>query len=187
MTGLMTNRTNDRLTSMEDTYRKINHGHRRWDSFTKGHHKTTSTIGHRREITTETWTDGMDNTKTLFTSSSGTSNGRSRTKTKRILWSAEVTGIGTSPKRKVDPSRRSSRYSAVLQVTRTRPLLRNCKASIFCASRALSNCGATSDIPRFFWISDGKCSTTLLPKAISAKLKVKQLKTFHTTCLKSVR
>ena len=94
-----------------------------------------------------------------FTSSSGTSNGRSRTKTKRILWSAAVTGIGTSPKRKVDPSRRLSRYSAVLQVTRTQPLLRNCTASIFSASRALSNCGATSDIPRFFWISNGKCNT----------------------------
>ena len=50
------------------------------------------------------------------------------------------------------------------------------KASIFCASRALSNCGATSDIPRFFWISNGKCSATLLPKAISAKLKVKRFK-----------
>ena len=65
MTGLMANRTNDRLTSMEHTYRKINHGHRRWDSFTKGHHKTTSTIGHIQKITKETWTDGMDNTKTL--------------------------------------------------------------------------------------------------------------------------
>ena len=140
----------------------------------------------RREITKETWTDGMDNAKTLKDGLHivvGDFEWKSRTKTKRILWSAAVTGIGTSPKRKVDPSRRSSRYSLVLQVTRTRPLLRNCTASIFCASRALSNCGATSDIPRFFWISDGKCST----KAISAKLKVKRFKTFHTTCLKSVR
>ena len=125
--------------------------------------------------------------KTDFTSSSGTLNGRSRTETKWILWSAVVTRIGTSPKRKVDPSRRSSRYSAVLQVTQTRPLFRNCTASIFSASRALSNCGATSDIPRFFWISNGKCSTTLLPKAISAKLIVKRIKTFHTTFQKSVR
>ena len=65
MTGLMANRTDNRLTGMEDTYGKISHGHRQWNSFTKGHHETTSTIGHRREIAKETWTDGMDNTKTL--------------------------------------------------------------------------------------------------------------------------
>ena len=65
MTGLMTNRTDDRLASMEDTNRKISHGHRRWNSFTEGHHKTTSTIGHRREITKETRTHGVNNTKTL--------------------------------------------------------------------------------------------------------------------------
>ena len=65
MTRLMTNRTDDRLASMEDTNRKISHGHRRWNSITEGHHKTTSTIGHRREITKETWTHGVNNTKTL--------------------------------------------------------------------------------------------------------------------------
>ena len=65
MTGLMTNRTDDRLATMEDTNRKISHGHRRWNSFTEGHHKTTSTIGHRREITKETRTHVVNNTKTL--------------------------------------------------------------------------------------------------------------------------
>ena len=65
MTRLMTKRTDDGLASMENTNRKISHGRRQWNCFTKGHHKTTSTIGHRREITKETWTNGMDNTKTL--------------------------------------------------------------------------------------------------------------------------
>ena len=39
----------------------------------------------------------------FFISQSGTSKGRSRTNTERIGWSAAVTGIRTSPKRKVDP------------------------------------------------------------------------------------
>ena len=64
MTRLKTNRRDDGLASVENTNRKISHRHRRWSCFTKGHHKT-STIGHRREITKETWTNGMDNTKTL--------------------------------------------------------------------------------------------------------------------------
>ena len=35
VTGLMTNRTDYRLASMEDTNRKISHGHRRWNSITE--------------------------------------------------------------------------------------------------------------------------------------------------------
>ena len=65
MTELMTERTDDGLASVENTNWKISHGHRRWNCFTKGHHKMTSTTGHRREITKETWTNGMGKTKTV--------------------------------------------------------------------------------------------------------------------------
>ena len=36
-----------------------------YNRITEGHHETTTTIGHGREITEETWTDGVDNTKML--------------------------------------------------------------------------------------------------------------------------
>ena len=52
------------------------------------------------------WTPKDSNTD--LTSRSGTSTGRSRTNTERSGWSAAVTGIGTSPKRNIDPSRSSS-------------------------------------------------------------------------------
>ena len=50
---------------MKDTYRKISYRHRRWDRITKGHHESTSAIGHGRELTEKTWTDGVDYTKTF--------------------------------------------------------------------------------------------------------------------------
>ena len=65
VTGFLTNRTDDGMTSMKDTYREISHRHRRWDRTSKGHLKTTSTISHGREFTEETWTNRVDNTKTF--------------------------------------------------------------------------------------------------------------------------
>ena len=186
MTGLMTNRTDDRLASMEDTNRKISHGHGRRNSFTEGHHKTTSTIGHRREITKETRTHGVNNTKTLEHGLHIVV-GDFEWKIANEDETDILVSSGNRNRDVPEEESRSSRYSAVLKVTRTRPLLRNCTASIISASRALSNCGATAEIPRFLWISCGKCNTTLLPKAISAKLIVQRFNTFHTTCLKSVR
>ena len=65
MPGFVTNGTNDRLTSMKHSYREISDGYRRRDRATKRHYETTSTIGHRREITKETLMNGEDNTKGL--------------------------------------------------------------------------------------------------------------------------
>ena len=50
---------------MKHTYREISDGYRRRDKTTKRHYETTSTIGHRREITKETLMNAEDNTKGL--------------------------------------------------------------------------------------------------------------------------
>ena len=170
VTGFLTNRTDDGLTSMKDTYKEISHRHRRWDRTTKGHHKTTSTISHGREFTEET--RRVENTKRFKNGLNIIIIGYFK---RKVTYEHKTDGLigsadwnRTSPKRRVDPFRRSSRYSADLHVTRTRPFFRNWTAAILSTTRTRNNCGATSDTPCFRWISAGKCSTTLLAKAITA-------------------
>ena len=157
MSRFLADCTHNRLTGIPNTHRIITNRHRRWNWITKRHLKMTGAIGHRRKITKITeWMTPKDLNED-WTSQSGTSNGRSLTKTEQMDRSGAVTSIGTSPKRKEDPSRRSSQYSAVLHVTRTRPFLRNCTAHTLAGSKALGNCGAISATPvDFLQISSGR-------------------------------
>ena len=119
MSRFLADCTHNRLTGIPNTHRIITNRHRRWNWITKRHLKMTGAIGHRRKITKiPEWMTPKDLNED-WTSQSGTSNGRTLTKTEQMDRSGAVTGIGTSPKRKEDPSRRSSQYSAVLHDTNT--------------------------------------------------------------------
>ena len=132
MPGFVTNGTKDRLTSMKHTYREISDGYRRRDRTTKRHYETTSTIGHRREITKETLMNGEDNTKGLERRLHITIRNFERQVTHKHGTNGLVSGGDRNRDvSKEDPSRRSSRYSAVLHVTRTWPFSRNWTAAIF--------------------------------------------------------
>ena len=150
VTRFVTNRTSYRLTSMEHKDREIDNGHRRRNGTTERHYETTGAIGHRRKLAEETGMNTVGNTKG-FKHGPDIIVGHFK---RQITNKDETNGLVGNGSRNREVTKeerrsltRSSRYSEVLQVTRTRPPLKNWTAAIFSTSRARSNCGAASETP----------------------------------------